>query len=47
MYLAKYGVDNKKLEDEEVIEAGQQHPSMYEHDSDDEDLPDYVVRPDD
>ena len=32
--------DNEPAEDEEVIEAGQQHPSMYEHDSDDEDLPD-------
>ena len=32
--------ENEPAADEEVIDAGQQHPSMYDHDSDDEDLPD-------
>ena len=32
--------DNEPAADEEVIDAGQQHPSMYDHDSDHDDLPD-------
>jgi len=32
--------DNEPAADEEVIDAGQQHPSMYDHSSADEDLPD-------